>query len=267
MRGRGVRYLHVFGVDNALVRPADPVFVGYCIRRGADVGCKVVDKLHPHEPVGVMACRREKGKGAVVPCVVEYSEITSEMAELTLEGPGRQLAYGAANIASHFFSLDFVQNTLLPNLTGMFHVARKRIPRFDASAGASVKPTEPNGIKLEAFVFDAFGLLDGRPGGMAVLQVPREEEFAPVKNASGPDSPASARAMVSELSKRWIRSAGGRLVDAAGEGLTGEEAAAVEGEGPVQMLCEVVPATSYAGEGLEEIVRSRGGTIVCPFLL
>jgi UDP-N-acetylglucosamine/UDP-N-acetylgalactosamine diphosphorylase len=185
------------------------------------------------------------------------------MAEMTLDGdPSGSLAYGAANIASHYFSLDFIAQRLLPNLGDLFHVARKKIPHYDLGSRKMIeRPPEPNGIKLEAFVFDAFGMLSS-PDKMAVLQVPRDEEFAPVKNAAGQDSPQSARGMVSNLCRRWIEKAGGRLVeDNENSGGGGAE------EEEEELLCEIVPATSYAGEGLETIVRERDGTISCPFLL
>jgi UDP-N-acetylglucosamine/UDP-N-acetylgalactosamine diphosphorylase len=75
MQDRHIQYLHVFSIDNALVKPADPIFIGYCIVNHADCGNKVVWKSHPHEAVGVMAVRNNR------PCIVEYSEITKEMAE------------------------------------------------------------------------------------------------------------------------------------------------------------------------------------------
>ncbi len=69
------------------------------------------------------------------------------------------------------------------------------------------------------------------------MEVQRAQEFAPVKNASGVDSPASARAAVSSLHRSWIVAAGGT----------------VEGEGDV----EVEGSCSYAGEGLLELCKDK----------
>jgi len=237
MQNKGVKYLHVFSIDNALVKPADPIFIGYCISQGADCGNKVVWKAHAHEKVGVVA--EKDGK----PCVVEYSDITSEMAERTDES-GR-LAFGAGNICNHFYSLDFINNVIVPNLGSMYHVARKKIPYYDDDKKETVTPTANNGMKLESFIFDVFPMSQQ----MAILDVPRSDEFAPVKNAPGSssDSPDTARAMISALSQKWVKDAGGNLV------------------GNVNAICEVSPLVSFAGEGLEELVQ--GKDIECPFVL
>lgn len=249
MSRRGVKYLHAFSIDNALVRPADPAFVGYCVTNKADCGNKVVWKAHPHEKVGVIASRGGK------PCIVEYSEITKKMAELEEEGEAgssslssSSLVYGAANICNHFYTLEFIRDTVLPNFGSCYHVARKKIPYYDKESKATVTPASNNGIKLETFIFDVFSLSER----MAVLEARREEEFAPVKNAPGStagDSPDTARELISELGKRWVRDAGGNL----------------EGDGGKGVICEVAPSTSYAGEGLEGLVQ--GKVIACPFSL
>jgi UDP-N-acetylglucosamine/UDP-N-acetylgalactosamine diphosphorylase len=235
MRRRGIKYLHVFGVDNALVRPADPTFVGYCILRGADCGNKVLWKASPDEKVGVVASRGGR------PCVVEYSDIGREMSER--RGDDGRLVFGAGNICNHFYTLDFVEGVIVPNLGSVYHVARKKVPYYDASSGVTVTPPSNNGIKLESFIFDVFPLSKS----MAVLDVSREEEFAPVKNPPGSDgdSPDTARRLFSDVAKRWMRDAGAIL--------TGD----VESD-----LCEVGPLTSYDGEGLE---GWRGKELECPF--
>lgn len=238
MEARGIEYLHVFAIDNSLVKPADPVFVGYCLSQNADCGNKVCWKTTAHEKVGVVAARDGK------PCVIEYSEITKEMAEQTNES-GR-LVFGAGNIANHFYTIDFIRNTILPKFGNLYHLAHKKIPYYDAAKKEVIKPTANNGIKLETFIFDVFPLSQR----MAVWDVTRPDEFAPVKNAPGSasDSPDTARALISNLAKTWVQAAGGTLT-----GDTDSD------------QCEISPLTSFAGEGLEDLVK--GKDISCPFSL
>lgn len=193
MASRGVRYLHVFGVDNALVRPADPAFVGYCLRQRADCGNKVLWKTSPGEKVGVVATKGGK------PCIVEYSDISEEMTRR--KGDDGRLAFGAGNICQHFYTLDFMTQTIVPNLGNVYHIAHKKIPYYDDDRQETVKPAANNGIKLESFIFDVFPLSQR----MAVLDVARAEEFAPVKNPPGTatDSPDSARALFRNVA--WAR--------------------------------------------------------------
>lgn len=234
MKKRGVRYLHVFSIDNALVKPADPVFIGYCVNENADCGNKVVWKAHAHEAVGVVASKEGK------PCIVEYSEITKEMAERTDDNG--ELLFGAGNVCNHFYTIDFIESTILPNMGALYHVARKKIPYYNEETKETVSPTENNGIKLETFIFDVFPFSQR----MAVLDVRRSEEFAPVKNKAGSDSPATARAMISELSMKYLIDVGAQIV--------GDE---IKGS-----TCEISPLVTYAGEGLEEF---NGRVLSAPF--
>jgi len=223
---QGCKYLHVFSVDNVLCRPADPCFVGFCLDSGADIGNKSVWKVDPSEKVGVVALKDGK------PAVVEYSELSEENKNLRDENG--QLLFGAGNICNHFFSLDFLIETVVPNCAGLFHLAHKKIP-FAGKDGQTVKPTTNNGIKLEAFIFDVFPMSKN----MAVLEAAREEEFAPVKNAPGEsvDSPDSARAMYSSLCKRWAKAAGASV------------------DGDADAILEISPLMSYRGEGLEASMK------------
>ena len=240
---RGIEHLHVFSVDNALVRPADPAFVGYCINQNADCGNKSLWRAAPDEKVGVLVTKDDR------PMVVEYSELSASMAS-AVDETGK-LKYGAANICSHYFSVDFIRNTVLKASASdiPYHIARKKIPYWDSERNETVTPTKPNGIKLETFIFDVFPLSKS----MAVWEVDRSDEFAPVKNANAEgasDTPDTARQLLSDLAEKWMTDAGAKLHK------TGEDAD--------KPFSEITPATSYAGEGLEEY---NGKVIVVPFAL
>ncbi|XP_029940722.1 UDP-N-acetylhexosamine pyrophosphorylase-like protein 1 [Salarias fasciatus] len=253
MRGRGVQYLHVYCVDNILVKLADPVFIGFCVSKGADCGAKVVEKAYPAEPVGVV-CR----VGGVAQ-VVEYSEIRPETAEL--RGPGGDLVYSAGNICNHFFTTSFLQD-VAEKWNGQLkqHVAIKKVPFVDAG-GHRVKPSQPNAIKMEKFVFDVFPF----SRNLVVFEVLREDEFSPLKNADGAatDSPTTARNSLLAQHCRWARRAGAALLDEHGNTLPPASSDSAGVQPPAQV--EISPLVSYFGEGLEQLLSGR--TLKVPFIL
>lgn len=186
MRELGVEWVFIGGVDNCLVKMVDPVLMGIAIDKGVTVACKSIVKANPHEKVGVF-CKRN-GK----PGVIEYSEITDEMAEATDENG--ELLYGESHILCNLFRIDAIERmgeTPLP-----YHSAFKKAKYIDKD-GNLVVPDSPNAYKFEAFLFDAFGEVDD----MAILRVKREEEFAPVKNAdeAGVDCPSTARKLYEDF--------------------------------------------------------------------
>ncbi|WFD34651.1 hypothetical protein MCUN1_001492 [Malassezia cuniculi] len=222
LESRGIKYLHAYGVDNCLVKVGDPVFIGVCIEQKVAAGVKVVRKTDPSEAVGVVALR--DGRFGVV----EYSEIPEELAQAR-EASG-ELQLRAANIANHFYTTEFLARDVPAFESEMaYHVARKKIPTIDEN-GERFKPNTPNGIKLELFIFDVFPHVDR----LAIHEVPRSEEFSPLKNApgTGTDDPQTSRRDLLAQQRRWLTEAGATVAEGAD--------------------VELSPLVTYAGEGLEK---------------
>lgn len=196
MARRGIDTLFYYQVDNPLVRIADPTFIGFHVGRSAEISCKVVRKEDPEEKVGVVA--RLDGRAGVV----EYTEIDEP--SRNLRNDRGDLVYAAGNVATHVFDTGFIRRvardaaTLLP-----FHASAKKIPTLDED-GHPITPDAPNGHKLERFVFDALGATDR----VLVLEASREEEYSPVKNAEGSDSPETARRDLCATYRAWLDAAG-----------------------------------------------------------
>ncbi|MCF0215631.1 MAG: UDPGP type 1 family protein [Fibrobacteraceae bacterium] len=209
---KGVRYIFLYSVDNALVKVCDPAFVGALASTGNMISAsKVVHKRNAAEKVGIFAFQNKK------PGVVEYSDLPEKYREMT--NPDGSLTFDGGNIAIHLFKMEGLRKLQSSSLP--WHTARKTVCGIE------------NSWKFEQFLFDAFPLL----GTMLPFGVVREDEFSPVKNAEGHDSPKTAREMIGKLHREWLRKAGAKINQA--------------------KLYEVSPTLSYAGEGLSNRVFER----------
>ena len=181
LKDKGVEWLNVFAVDNVLQQIADPVFVGATIESGCVSGSKVVRKCDPYERVGAMCL--ENGK----PSIVEYYELTPEMAEAKNENGSLQYGFGV--ILNYLFRVDKLMAIAEKSLP--LHVVEKKVPYIDEN-GTEHKPENPNAYKFETLILDMVYMMDNS----LPFEVDREKEFAPVKNATGTDSVETARALL-----------------------------------------------------------------------
>lgn len=232
---RGVKHVFYFQVDNPLVKICDPDFIGHHIGASAEASCKVVFKERPEEKVGVFAT--VNGRCAII----EYSDMPAEMAaEREADGT---LRYRAGNPAIHLFSVEFLRR-----VTGKgglaYHVARKKVPHIDPATGATVNPTVENALKFELFVFDALPLADR----WLVMETSRADEFSPLKNATGTDSPATVRASLLALYSGWLARAGARVPRAAdGAPLHAVEVSPLFALDEAACAAKVAPGTEITG--------------------
>lgn len=197
LRASGVEVLSYFQVDNPLVNILDPIFVGFHQKHDSSMSSKMVVKEDSGEKVGLF-CKR----GGVLG-VAEYSNIPQDIAEA--RDAAGQLTLRAANIAVHLINCDFASHIAGQHALP-FHCAKKIIPCLGAD-GKTVRPKAPNGTKFEKFIFDGLQFAQNP----LILEAAREDEFSPVKNAKGADSPDTSMQDQSRVFARWLEAAGVRV--------------------------------------------------------
>ncbi|MBR6688833.1 MAG: UTP--glucose-1-phosphate uridylyltransferase [Clostridia bacterium] len=180
MKSRGIEWIFIGGIDNILLNIVDPLFIGMAKDAGVKAASKTIVKANPAEKVGVF-CKRN-GR----PSVIEYSEISEEMANLRDENG--ELLYGESHILCNLFNIDALE--LIGHEKLPYHAAHKK-SNYIAEDGSEFVPEAPNAYKFEAFIFDAFSKVED----MLLLRSLREHEFAPIKNKEGVDSPETAVAL------------------------------------------------------------------------
>ena len=193
MASLGIEVMSYFQVDNPLVPVIDPFFIGFHLIEASDISSKTVYKNAASEKVGLFVER----SGQVG--VLEYSD--APLALLERRGMDGALVFSAANIAVHAISHSFAAKMAGAALP--YHQAKKKVKSLDAT-GKVIEPSVPNGIKFETFIFDALPLASHA----LLLEVLREDEFSPVKNATGVDSPESARSDQAAVWCRWFNAEG-----------------------------------------------------------
>ena len=199
MRQGGIQCLSYVQVDNALSPSCDERFIGFHQLLGSDFSCKGISKRDPAEKVGSYA--QVDGRLRIV----EYYELPAALA--SAQGQDGALLYGLSNPGMFLWSRAFLERQAarqdLP-----YHRAHKKIPHLDARGGL-VSPEEPNGYKLESFAMDTLP----EAQRTVLLACDRQQEFAPVKNRQGQDSPETARELLMGLHRKWLLAAGATLKD------------------------------------------------------
>lgn len=176
MKQKNIEWIYICSVDNVLLQMVEPMLLGLTIKQKNEIASKTIVKKSPEERVGVFCKRNNK------PSVIEYTELPKKMSELRDEK--NELIFGEAHIMCNLFSRNAIE--MISEKTLPYHIAFKKINHY--IDGELVETKEPNAYKFEQFIFDGFSFFEN----ITLLRGKREEDFAPVKNKEGNDSPKTA---------------------------------------------------------------------------
>ena len=178
MKLHNIKWVYVCGVDNIMANMTDEILLGLAIKNDVPSASKSVKKAYPEEKVGIFC--KKNGK----PAIIEYIDMDKKM--IYAEDENGELLYGESNIVGHLFNIETLEK--MADYKFDYHCAKKKNSFLDENL-KEIVPSEPNTLKFEAFIFDGFEYLED----MVILRVNREEEFAPIKNEKGVDSPETAK--------------------------------------------------------------------------
>lgn len=189
MKQKGIEWMFIGSVDNLLVKYVDTLLLGLAIKKNVKIATRTIIKNSPYEKVGVLCKKNGKVK------VIEYTEIPKKM-RFAVDEHG-EMIYGESHIMCNLYNIEALEKASTKELK--YHVAEKRTNYMDES-GEIVVPETENCYKFEKFIFDSFCLFDD----IAILRGIREEDFAPIKNKEGADSPETAKKLYEDYLKKHV---------------------------------------------------------------
>ncbi len=246
MAQRGVTLISYFQVDNPIVRCIDPVFIGLHDLTESEMSAKALAKRDPMEKLGNFCVIDGKTT------VIEYSDMPDDLA---IETDDRGfLKFSAGSIAIHVLNRSFVEKITAGGQCSLpFHKANKTVPHIDKT-GRRITPNEPNAIKLEMFIFDAMSLADKT----MILETQRDEEFSPIKNANGLDSPLTCLHHQVRRAANWLEAAGVDLpLDADGQVAAAIEISPLFADSAEELAAKIDPSLTITS-GQQLYLGSRG---------
>lgn len=177
MESKNIKWVYIGSIDNVLLKMIDVLLMGIAIDQESLIATRSIFKNNARERIGSLCNYDGKIK------VIEYSELPEKMVEAVDEDG--ELLYGESHVMCNLFNIEALKKVSTKKLP--YHKAFKKYSYIDKNLNL-IKPEEPNAYKFEYFIFDSFEYFDK----ISILRGKREEDFAPVKNATGVDSPETA---------------------------------------------------------------------------
>jgi UDP-N-acetylglucosamine/UDP-N-acetylgalactosamine diphosphorylase len=198
MREAGIEYLYYHQVDNPTAIVCDPAFLGLHAKHGSELSTKVVSKRDPSEPMGVVVDVDGQTQ------IIEYSHLTTEAAN-AVDDSG-SLNMWAGNTAIHLINRALLDRLIADKVELPYRLAAKYVPHLDETGKQTQQSdgARPNAYKFERFIFDVLPLATTS----LVVEADRAREFNPVKNATGGDTPETAKAAMLAIDKARLQMAG-----------------------------------------------------------
>ncbi len=199
-QSRGLQQLFYGQIDNPLLQVCDPTLIGYHLLAESELTTQVVRKRDPLERVGNVVQLEGKTR------IIEYSDLPESVAgQRDAKG---ELRLWAGNLAVHVFEMDFLRRMSADADALPLHQARKKVKHIDDD-GNIVEPQSENATKFERFIFDLLPMARNA----LVVEAAKYAAFAPVKNATGNDSPETARQGMVQRDAELLRQAGAQVDD------------------------------------------------------
>ena len=181
-----IKYISISGIDNIILETIDPLFIGIAEYNNSQVCAKSIAKENINDAGWVFA--NVDGKANII----DPNNLTEEMLNSKNNG---KYNYNQINILAHLFTKDAFLKAIEYDLP--YHRAYKKNDYIN-DEGMKVVAEKPNSFKFEKFIFDVFKNFDR----FTLMEVKKEDEFAPIKAFTGTATPEIALDMYLDKMKK-----------------------------------------------------------------